>query len=100
KPTGKTPTVYVSTTAAELILVTGTPNYLLVDGTTDLLWVQNTVSDVFRLAKTGPVYYLVSGRWFSAADFTGPWTFASAKLPPAFQKIPLAHPRPPRLAPR
>jgi hypothetical protein len=69
------------------------PNYLLVDGTTDLLWVQNTTSDVFRLGKTGPVYYLVSGRWFSAADFTGPWTFASTKLPPAFTKIPLEHPR-------
>ena len=42
------------------------------DGTTDLLWVQNTESDVFRLGRTGPVYYLVAGRWFSAPDFTGP----------------------------
>jgi hypothetical protein len=93
KPTGKTPTVNVSTTAAELILLTGAPNYLLVDGTTDLLWVQNTVSDVFRVGKTGLVYYLVSGRWFSAPDFTGPWTFATTKLPPQFAKIPLEHPR-------
>ncbi len=93
KPSDKTPTVLVSTEPAELILLTGAPNYLLVDGTTDLLWVQNTTSDVFRLGKTGPVYYLVSGRWFSAADFTGPWTFASTKLPPAFTKIPLEHPR-------
>ena len=93
KPTGKTPTVFVSTAPAELILVTGAPNYLLVDGTTDLLWVQNTVSDVFRLGRTGPVYYLVSGRWFSAPDFTGPWTFATPKLPPQFAKIPLEHPR-------
>jgi len=93
KPSDKTPTVLVSIEPAELILLTGMPNYLLVDGTTDLLWVQNTTSDVFRQGKTGPVYYLVSGRWFSAADFTGPWTFASTKLPPAFTKIPLEHPR-------
>ena len=93
KPSGKTPTVFVSTAPAELILVTGAPNYLLVDGTTDLLWVQNTVSDVFRVGRTGPVYFLVSGRWFSAPDFTGPWTFATTKLPPQFAKIPLEHPR-------
>ena len=48
---------------------------------TKLLWVSNTESDVFRLEKTGPVYYLVSGRWFSAPDFTGPWTFATPALP-------------------
>ena len=53
----------------------------------------NTESDVFRLGKTGPVYYLVAGRWFSAPDFTGPWTFASLKLPADFQKIPLEHER-------
>ena len=92
KPSGKTPTVFVSTAPAELILVTGAPNYLLVDGTTDLLWVQNTVSDVFRVGRTGPVYFLVSGRWFSAPDFTGPWTFATTKLPPQFAKIPAGAP--------
>ena len=63
------------------------------DGTTELLWVSNTESDVFRLGRTGPVYYLVSGRWFSAPDFNGPWTFATPNLPPEFKKIPLEHPR-------
>jgi hypothetical protein len=51
--------------------------------------VSNTDSDVFRLGKTGPIYYLVAGRWFSAPDFTGPWTFATQNLPPDFKKIPL-----------
>ena len=68
----KAPQVRVSTTPAELILLTGAPNYVLVTGTQNLLWVSNTESDVFRMGKTGPVYYLVSGRWFSAPDFTGP----------------------------
>jgi hypothetical protein len=55
--------------------------------------VSNTESDVFRMGGTGPVYYLVSGRWFSAPDFKGPWTFATPSLPADFQKIPLEHPR-------
>ena len=58
-----------------------------------LLWVSNTESDVFRMGKTGPVYYLVAGRWFSAPDFAGPWTFATPTLPEDFKKIPLEHPR-------
>ena len=87
------PTVFVSTTPAEMLLLRGEPSYLLVAGTTDLLWVQNTDSDLFRVGKSGPVYYLVAGRWFSAPDFTGPWTFATTSLPEAFRKIPLEHPR-------
>jgi hypothetical protein len=86
------PTVFVSTTPAEMIYVKGQPQYETVAGT-KLLWVRNTDSDVFRLGATGAVYYLVAGRWFSAPDFTGPWTFATPSLPPDFQKIPLEHPR-------
>ena len=48
---------------------------------------------MFRIGKTGPVYYLVAGRWFSAPDFTGPWTFATPKLPEDFKQIPLEHDR-------
>src|SRR5262249_34299618 len=88
----KAPKVFVSTQPAEMILLTGAPNYLVV-GSTQLLWVSNTQSDVFRMGKTGLVYYLVAGRWFSAPDFTGPWTFASQNLPEDFKKIPLEHER-------
>jgi len=86
------PTVFVSQTPAEMILLTGTPSYVEV-GKTKLLWVSNTESDVFRMGPTGPVYYLVSGRWFSAPDFKGPWTFATTSLPAEFKEIPLEHPR-------
>ena len=34
------------------------------------------------------MYYLVAGRWFSAPDFTGPWTFATPNLPADFQEDP------------
>jgi len=89
---GQPPTVFVSTKPAELILVSGAPNYLLVNNT-HLLWVSNSDNDVFRLGKGGSIYFLVSGRWFSAPDFTGPWTFATPTLPDDFKKIPLEHPR-------
>jgi hypothetical protein len=92
KPVKAAPKVFVSPTPGELILLTGEPNYLLVQGT-NLLWVSNTESDVFRMGKTGTVYYLVAGRWFSAPDFTGPWTFATPSLPADFKKIPLEHER-------
>ena len=87
------PKVFATTTPAELILLKGEPNYAPVAGTASLLWVSNTDSDVFRMTRTGAVYLLVAGRWFSAPDFGGPWTFASLKLPDDFKKIPLEHPR-------
>ncbi len=90
--TSAVPKVFVTLTPAELILLTGEPSYLLVEGT-GLLWVRNTESDVFRMGKAGLVYYLVAGRWFSAPDFEGPWTFATPSLPPDFKKIPLEHER-------
>src|SRR6185503_19670548 len=77
---------------AEMILLRGEPQYEPVAGTV-LLWVRNTESDLFRLGKAGPVFYLVAGRWFSAPDFIGPWTFATPTLPPEFAKIPLEHER-------
>ena len=86
------PHVFVSTQPAELILLTGEPAYSPVPKT-GLEWVSNTESDLFRVGKTGAVYYLVSGRWFSATDFAGPWTFATPSLPADFQQIPLEHPR-------
>jgi hypothetical protein len=91
-PATAVPRIFTSTRPAELILVTGEPKYAPVQGT-GLLWVSNTESDVFRHGAKGPVYYLVAGRWFSAPDFTGPWTFATTSLPPDFKKIPFEHPR-------
>jgi hypothetical protein len=88
----QTPRLFASTVPAELILLRGAPTYSVVPGT-GLLSLSNTDSDVFRVGKTGPVYYLVSGRWFSAPDFSGPWTFATPTLPDDFKKIPLDHAR-------
>src|SRR6185295_8350131 len=70
KPADKLPTVYVSTTPAELISLQGEPKYEPVPGTR-LLWISNTESDLFRLGKDGPIFYLVSGRWFRAPNLNG-----------------------------
>lgn len=86
------PAVFVSTEPAELILLSGEPRYERVWGTR-LFWIANTESDLFRLGESGPFYYLVAGRWFSAPGLDGPWTFATPRLPEDFRKIPLEHER-------
>ena len=92
KPITHVPKVDVTTTPAELILFDGEPKYVPVPGT-KLLWISNTESDVFRLGETGPVFYLVAGRWFRAPNLNGNWTFATPELPEDFKKISLEHPR-------
>jgi hypothetical protein len=84
--------VFVSTVPAEMILLDGKVRYQQLVGTS-LYWVSNTESDIFRVGQSGPVYFLVAGRWFSSPGFEGPWTFATPSLPADFKKIPLEHPR-------
>ena len=86
------PSVYVTTEPSELLLIEGTPTYVPVPNT-QLLWISNTESDLFRLGTDGPFFYLVAGRWFSAPNLSGPWIFATPKLPEAFKMISLEHPR-------
>ena len=86
------PKVYVTTDPTELIYITGEPKYVPVPNT-GLLWISNTESDLFRMGKDGPVYYLVAGRWFSAPGLGGHWTFATPSLPEDFKHISLEHPR-------
>ncbi len=92
KPVSQAPTVYFSSTPAELILIEGKPKFVPVPGTR-LLWVSNTESDLFAMGPDGPLYYLVAGRWFRAPNFNGNWTFATPTLPEDFRKISLEHPR-------
>jgi hypothetical protein len=91
-PVSDVPVVHVATSPTELILLRGAPSYVPVAGG-NLLWVDNTESDLFRRGKDGPVYYLVAGRWFSAPGFDGPWTFATPTLPDEFRRIGVEHPR-------
>ena len=87
----KVPMVFVSEKPAELIVFDGKAKWEKMKDT-DLQWAKNTESDVFRY-KGDDVYYLVSGRWFKASSFKGPWTFATDKLPNDFKAIPADHER-------
>ena len=87
----KAPKVFYSNTAAELIAFDGEPQWKKIQGT-NLGYVTNTDSDFFIDYATNRFYYLTSGRWFSALQRTGPWSFASDKLPSDFAKIPVDSP--------
>jgi len=83
---GTVPVVFVSTKPAEIIVTAGPPAYQPVPGTA-LNAVTNTGAVLFLYKPTNTFYYLVSGRWFSAASLYGPWTFATPNLPPDFAQL-------------
>jgi hypothetical protein len=86
---GPIPRVLVSVKPAELIATQGEPDLVAIPGTT-LSYVDDTDSDLFRLGNDW--YYLVSGRWFTANNLSGPWSGVT-KLPETFSQIPADHPR-------
>ncbi|MDH3614096.1 MAG: hypothetical protein OEU90_03595 [Gammaproteobacteria bacterium] len=77
------PTVFVSNRPAELILIEGQPDYRTTNNAS-LQYISNTESDVFRYQAK--FYYLVSGRWFRAAQLRGPWEHVQ-ELPEIFASI-------------
>ena len=92
QPATATPRFVVSMVPSALIDIAGEPQFASVPGT-QLRYVSNTASDVFFSRQTTVWYVLLAGRWFSAANLNGPWTFASNRLPKDFAKIPEASPR-------
>lgn len=84
------PSVIVSTEPAELIVTAGPPRLKAIEGT-QLAYMQNSESDLFRHAGK-EFYLLVAGRWFSASALKGPWQ-AAGKLPADFARIPAEHER-------
>jgi hypothetical protein len=91
KSGGVTPVVFYSDKPAEVILFDGQPVYAQIPGT-QLTYATNTNSVVFVFTATQQFYYLTAGRWFSAMDLQGPWTYATPDLPPDFAKIPPSSP--------
>jgi hypothetical protein len=91
KSGGVTPDVFYSDKAAEIILFDGQPVYTQIPDT-QLEYATNTNSVVFVFKPTQQFYYLTAGRWFSAMDLQGPWTYATPDLPADFAKIPVSSP--------
>src|SRR5439155_18289002 len=82
------PAIHTSQSPAELIVFKGQPDFVPIVGT-QLLWASNTASDIMINTANNQYYGLLAGRWFTAANLTGPWTFvASHALPADFAKIP------------
>jgi hypothetical protein len=91
KSGGVTPAVFYSDKPAEIILFDGQPVYAQIPDT-QLTYATNTDSVVFVYTPTQQFYYLTAGRWFSANDLEGPWTYAAPDLPADFAKIPPSSP--------
>ncbi len=91
KSGGVTPAVFYSDKPAEVILFDGQPVYAQIPNT-QLTYATNTDSVVFVFTPTQQFYYLTAGRWFSAMDLQGPWTYATQDLPADFAKIPPSSP--------
>jgi hypothetical protein len=91
KSGGVTPAVFYSDKPAEVILFDGQPVYAQIPDT-QLTYATNTDSVVFVYTPTQQFYYLTAGRWFSASDLQGPWTYATPDLPADFAKIPASSP--------
>lgn len=81
------PGIFYSTGPAEIILFKGAPKMAPVSGTS-LEYATNTNSAIFFCNSNNSYYYLAAGRWFSAPDLKGPWTYATNTLPADFAKIP------------
>jgi hypothetical protein len=80
------PQIFVSQKPAEIIVTAKAPSLRAVEGT-GLQRVVNTSNILFFQPATNSYFVLLSGRWFSARAFAGPWVFATDKLPPDFSMI-------------
>ncbi len=85
------PKIVVATEPTELIVTQGGPKWKPVGTSGALVYVENSESKIVREVKTGKVFVLISGRWFEAKDFEGPWAVVRPdQLPAAFKEIPPA----------
>ncbi len=79
------PRIIVATEPTELIELWGEADLSFVDDT-KLFYVANTNRDI--LIDGNQMYLLLSGRWFTSALPSGPWTYvAPNQLPEEFKKI-------------
>ncbi len=82
------PVVFVTVEPTELIMTEGEPNFVPLQGT-QLLYVKNTSGNIFKNLVDQKTYILVSGRWFKADSFAGPWQYVpGSNLPADFARIP------------
>jgi hypothetical protein len=82
------PRIVVATEPTELIATDGPPDWKPI-GKGELIYIGNTETPVIREVSTGKIFLLVSGRWFTAESFAGPWSVVRPDRTPAgFKDIP------------
>ena len=87
---GPPPKIIVATEPTELIVIDGEPSWSPVEGM-DLLYMDNTDSDVFLEISTQYYYVVLSGRWYraKAVENALEWNHVpNDELPEAFSDIP------------
>ncbi|MBU0944214.1 MAG: DUF4198 domain-containing protein [Proteobacteria bacterium] len=86
---GKAPDLLVVTHPSELIVVNGKAEYVPIKET-QLLYVENTESDLIFSIPSQTYYLLLSGRWYASQSLQGKdWRFVEPKdIPADFAKIP------------
>jgi hypothetical protein len=94
KVSGKRPKIVIASEPTELIATDGAPTFTTIEQT-DLLYVDNTESDVLFDIETQTYHVVLAGRWYRSKSLqTGPWTYvASEALPADFRKIPAGSPK-------
>jgi len=84
---GDPPAIVMASNPSELIVTKGELEFTPLQNT-NLLFVENTESDLFMNITDQSYYLLISGRWFKTNDLNSTWSFIdSEKLPEDFQKI-------------
>ena len=85
----RVPEIVVSTVPAELVFIDGEPEFEPL-GSSEIMAVSNTDSDVIFEIASQDYYVLLSGRWFRSKDLdNGPWTWvANNQLSSEFSEIP------------
>lgn len=82
------PGMFIATQPTELVVTDGMPDWVPLDGT-NLLYVKNCSGNVFKSLADQQTYVLVTGRWFRAPGFDGPWAYVPGNaLPADFARIP------------
>ncbi len=89
------PKIVTATEPTELLVTDGEPRWAPIEGT-DLLYCDNTPSDVFLEIASQRYFVVVGGRWYAgrAVEGTVTWEYvANDELPEAFSDIPEDSPK-------
>jgi hypothetical protein len=87
------PKIIVATEPTELVTTDGDIEFAPISNT-DLLYVENSDSELFLDIDSQEYFILISGRWYKSSSLLGPWSYvASDQLPETFKNIPPDSPK-------